>query len=261
MLVRALLFEKVFGEAKVKDIAGTWKYLWVRPTYTYYKDTFYADFEPTKYLVFSHWRFVPKAVSVLASQEALKRIGRARRRLQSTPLQFREQIAFYPFDPCYPSLALANCIDQLRLGCNGKDLPTEKQLFAAARQEIEALLARSGVQSGKARTAPLWKIMARVEAHSGFEAQIRKGLMLTQQIKSEETSEYLPKHVKQYLEWMDDDSPLSISPTWLDRLTHIAAVLAGGCVAANLFVGVPAAAGRSMEQRAGVLPRPATALF
>ena len=217
-----LLFEKVFGEAKVKDIAGSWRYLWVRPTYTYYKDTFYADFEPTKYLVFSHWRFVPKAVSVLTSQEALKRIGRARRRLQSTPLQFREQIAFYPFDPCYPSLALANCIDQLRLGSNGKDLPTEKLLFAAARQQIEALLARSGVQSGKARTVPLWKIMARVEAHSGFEAQIRKGLMLTQQRKSKKTSEYLPKHVKQYLEWMDDDSPLSISPTWLDRLTHIA---------------------------------------
>ena len=40
--------------------------------------------------------------------------------------------------------------------------------------------------------------------------------------KSEETSEYLPKHVRQYLAWMDDDSPLSISPTWLDRLTHIA---------------------------------------
>jgi hypothetical protein len=47
-----LLFEKVFGEPKVKDIGGRWKYLWVRPTYTSYKDTFYADFEPTKYLVF-----------------------------------------------------------------------------------------------------------------------------------------------------------------------------------------------------------------
>lgn len=217
-----LLFEKVFGKAKVKDIAGSWKYLWARPTYTYYKDTFYVDFEPTKYLVFSHWRFVPKAVSVLTSQEALKRIGRVRRRLQSTPLQFREQVAFYPFDPCYPSLALASCIDQLRLRRKGEELPTEKQLFAAARREIEALLARSGVQPGKVRTAPLWKIMARVEARSDFEGQIRKGLTLVQRRKSGEMSEYLPKHVKQYLAWMDDDSPLSIAPIWLNRLTRIA---------------------------------------
>jgi hypothetical protein len=101
-----LLFEKVFGKAKDQDALSTWKYLWVRPTYTYYKDSFYAAFEPTKYLVFSHWRFVPKAVSVLTSHEALKRIGRARRRLQSTPLQFRQTIAFYPFDACYPSLVL-----------------------------------------------------------------------------------------------------------------------------------------------------------
>jgi hypothetical protein len=217
-----LLFEKVFGEAKVKDLAGSWKYLWVRPTYAYYKDTFYAGFEPTKYLVFSHWRFVPKAVSVLTSQEALKRIGRARRRLQSTPLQFREQIAFYPFDPCYPSLALANCIDQRRFRCSREDLPTEKQLFVAARQDLKTLLARSDVQLGKARTTPLWKIMARVEAHSGFESQIRTGLTVAQRRSAEEPSEYLPKHLRQYLTWMDDDSTLSISPTWLDRLTRIA---------------------------------------
>ena len=217
-----LLFEKVFGETKAKDIAGSWKYLWVRPTYTYYKDNFYGDSEPTKYLVFSHWRFVPKAVSVLTSQEALKRIGRARRRLQSTPLQFREQMAFYPFDLCYPSLALANCIDQLRLQCNGDDLPTGKQLFTAARQEIRSLLARSGVQLGKTRTAPLWKIIARVEAHSDSEAQIRMGLTHAAQRQSKKTSEYFPKHVRQYIEWMKNDSPLSISPTWIDRLTHIA---------------------------------------
>jgi hypothetical protein len=162
------------------------------------------------------------AVSVLTSQEALKLIGRARRKLQSTPLQFRERIAFYPFDACYPSLVLATCINQLRLWCNREDLPTDKQLFAAVRQEIEALLARSGVQPLKARTVPLWKIMAKVEAHSGVEAQIRTGLTLAQQRTPEETSEYLPRHIKEYLAWMDDDSPLSISPKWVDRLTHIA---------------------------------------
>lgn len=217
-----LLFEKLFGVAKSGDVGGNWRYLWVRPTYTYYKDTFYVGSEPTKFLVFSHWRFVPKAVSVLTSQEAVKQIGRARRRLQSSPLQFREKLAFYPFDACYPSPVLASCVDQLRLRCGSGNVQAETPLFAAARRDIQALLAASGVQLGKTRTAPLWKIVARVEARSAFADAIRAGLSLAQRWKAEETSEYLPAHAEQYLQWMDDDSSLAISPTWLDRLTHIA---------------------------------------
>jgi hypothetical protein len=217
-----LLFEKVFDKAKVKDVVGSWKYLWVRPTYTYYKDTFYENINPKKYLVFSHWRFVPKAVSVLTSQEALKRIGRDRRRLLSAPLQFRERIAFYPFDVCYPSLVLANYIDQFPLQFNGTDLPSEKVIFMAARRKIKALLAESGVQMGKVHTAPLWKIIARLEDRSPFKVQIQMGLRHAQGFKPEESTEYFYNHCKQYLTWMDDDSPLSISPIWLERLTHIA---------------------------------------
>ena len=44
-----LLFPKVFGDETSEDRTG-WKYLWVRPTYTYYQDSFYRDYEPTKYL-------------------------------------------------------------------------------------------------------------------------------------------------------------------------------------------------------------------
>jgi len=217
-----LLFEKIFGEARNKQTIGNWKYLWVRPTYTYYTDTFYLDFEPTKFLVFSHWRFVPKAISVLTSQEALKQIGRSRRRLQSTPLQFRERLAFYPLDVCYPSPVLANCIDQLRIQCGVQELPTGKQLFRAARKEIKALLAKSGVRFGATRTTPLWKIIARIEAQSEFGPQIRLGMTKASQSKSKKGSEHFSKHARQYIEWLDDDSPLSISPTWIDRLTRIA---------------------------------------
>jgi hypothetical protein len=217
-----LLFEKVFGRGKSENAAGNWKYLWVRPTYTYYKDSFYLGFEPTKYLVFSHWRFVPKAISVLTSQAALKHIGRARQRLQSTPLQFRKRLAFYPFDVCYPSPVLADSIEQLRHRCGDQDLPTGKQLFRAARQEIKALLARSGVQLGETRTAPLWKIMARMEAHSEFGRAIRTGMASAIHGNSKNESEHFPKHVSQYIAWLDDSSPLSISPMWVDRLTRIA---------------------------------------
>ena len=173
-------------------------------------------------LIFSHWRFVPKAISVLTSHEAQRRIGRARRRLQSTPLQFRKKVSFYSFDACYPSLALARCVNQLCLRCDGDHVPNERLLFVAARREIENLLTRSGVRRSKTRTAPLWKIMAQVEARSNFGDQIREEIAFAQRWKSEETAEYLPKHAKQYLAWMDEDAPLSISTTQINRLTHIA---------------------------------------
>ena len=217
-----LFFEKVFGERKSENVAGDWKYLWVRPTYTYYKDTFYTGFEPTKFLVFSHWRFVPKAVSVLTSHEALKYIGRTRNGIRSSPLQFRKKVAFYSFDVCYPSLALANCVDHLQLGRSGAVLLTSKELFARARREIEALLKKSGVRLGSVRTAPLWKIMAYVEARSGFAAETRSGWIQTQHLNSGAVPEYLADHATEYLSWMREDSPPSISPRWLDRLTEIA---------------------------------------
>lgn len=214
-----LLFNKVFGLGEEKRATDGWKYLWVRPTYTYYKDTFYAGSDPAKFLVFSHWRFVPKAVSVLTSQQAMKQIGRSRRRLQSAPLHFRERIAFYPFDICYPSLVLATSVHQLRQRSGETELPTGKDLFVEARRDIRRLLAEAGVQIGTVRTAPLWKIMARIEAKSQFGKPIQSALTLVKGWKDEET--YLPQHANAYLEWMKDEGPLSISPVWLDHLTRI----------------------------------------
>lgn len=217
-----LLFERLFDQAKPDGGQSSWKYLWVRPTYTYYKDEFFAGFTPTKFLVFSHWRFVPKVVSVLTSLEAVKRFGRTRRRLVSAPLQFKEKLAFYPFDVCYPSLALAASVQQIPISENASVLPSANDLFAQARRQVETLLENSGVRIGKTRTVPLWQIVARVEARSEFNATIRGGLERVRDWCSEETL-HLPNHAEQYLDWMDDqDSLLSISPVWLDRLTWIA---------------------------------------
>lgn len=215
-----LLFNKVFSLGEEKRTTDGWKYLWVRPTYTYYKDTFYAGSDPAKFLVFSHWRFVPKAVSVLTSQEAINQIGRSRRRLQSAPLHFRERTAFYPFDVCYPSLALANSVHQLLQRSGETALPTEKNLFVEARREIRDLLAQADVHIGTVRMAPLWKIMARVEAKGQFEKQIQTDLTLVRKWKDGEI--YLPQHASEYLDWMKHKAPLTIPPVWLDHLTRIA---------------------------------------
>lgn len=215
-----LLFDKVFGLGERKQSTGAWKFLWVRPTYTYCQDTFYQGQEPSKFLIFSHWRFVPKAIAVLTSHEASKQIGSPRRRVLSAPLQFRERTAFYPFDICYPSLALAEAVNQLLIRMGSTDVPTERDLFVEARRNIRQLLDHAGVQLGKVRTAPLWRIMARVEAKSAYENPIRSALSVAATWSDEDS--YLPQHVKQYIDWMDDGAPLSISPVWLDHLTRVA---------------------------------------
>ncbi len=215
-----LLFDKVFGLSERKQSQGGWKYLWVRPTYTYYRDRFYEGREPSKFLVFSHWRFVPKSVSVLTTHEAVRQIGRPGRRLQSAPLHFRERTAFYPFDVCYPSLSLANCVHQFQHPPGMTELPTEKHLFTQASRDIRALLTQVGVEPGSVRAAPLWKIMARVEARGQFNKVVRSTMSLAAGWKDKET--HLPQHVEQYLAWMSDEGPLSISAAQLDHLTRIA---------------------------------------
>lgn len=221
-----LLFEKVFGDKKTGSAVTGWKFLWVKPTYTYYPDTFYTEGEPAKFLIFSHWRFVPKAISILTSHEALRRVERpvasGRRKQASSPLQFREEISFHVFDTCYPSMALAHCVSQIPSPKAGKTL------FATARGKILELLKRSGVHRGKTRTAPLWKILARVEARSGHHREITNALENSRGWKTDETSEHFRTHAKQYLRWMEDElqadssTKLTISPKWIDRLTHIA---------------------------------------
>lgn len=118
-----LFLPKVFGEdgPKLSRRQKRWKFLWTRPTYAYYEDDFFGDADPRKYLVFSHWKFVPKAISIVASNELERRISKRRKGQKSLPLQFKKRTAFYPFDVCYPSLLLSEAVSQLSPQVNGKD--------------------------------------------------------------------------------------------------------------------------------------------
>ena len=49
-----------------------WKFLWAAPRYGYWNSAHFEGCEPTKLLVFSHWRFVPGAVALLMS-DAIER--------------------------------------------------------------------------------------------------------------------------------------------------------------------------------------------
>ena len=46
-----------------------WGFLWTRPTYTYYHDTFFGNAESDQIPGVLRWRFVPKAISFVISNE------------------------------------------------------------------------------------------------------------------------------------------------------------------------------------------------
>ncbi len=226
-----LLLDKVFGGSRVEpDGKNRWKFLWVRPTYTYYQDTFFEGEGPRKHLIFSHWKFVPKAISIVVSEEAGKRIGRRRKRKESAPLQFRQRASFYLFDVCYPSPVLASLINQLAL-CNkpGEELPAD--LYRRAEEKVKRLLLDAGIQIGERQSAPLWRAVARIESLSPVAEQVRKGLKSAKVISRGESSEHFETYVAQYLKWMDDKhTPITVSPRWLQRLTLIALYSPAVCV-------------------------------
>ena len=74
--------------------------LWTAPTYSYYRDEFYQDSRPRKVLVFSGWRFVPKAIAIIASQAAAQRSGGDPRRT-TQPLRLTDRKSFHVFDVCF----------------------------------------------------------------------------------------------------------------------------------------------------------------
>lgn len=199
------------------------KFLWVKPSYTYYTDELYRDEDPAKFLVFSHWKFVPKAVSVLLSHEAEKRLVTRRRGRETIPLAFRPKISFSPFDVCYPSPALADCINPADLALERAGKWTADDLYRQAEQAVLKLLARYGIGRSSTRSVPLWRIIARIEAQSPQADTISNGLWAANVEAREEVSEQYRSYQDQYMEWMEDlGEDLRISPFWLRRLTLIA---------------------------------------
>jgi hypothetical protein len=214
-----MLLKKVFGGDTEKAMG--WKYLWVKPTYLYYEDRFYKDEDPQKFLLFSHWRFVPKAISILISAEAGKRIGGWKRLSKTAPLQFRLRQSFSSFDICYPSPALATIVHPLDIRIRYGKALNKQTLFREARRLVQDALRKADVAIRPGRSSPLWQVVARLE--NSLAGNLQPGYDRLLRLRLEETNLYLPDHIRQYKEWMKDDgSSLTLSPEWVKRLTDIA---------------------------------------
>ena len=155
------------GNAKIRMLMenglekGSWQFLWVPPSLPYYKPKgIYADKDLqnyTKSLIFSSWQVVPKAIAMLCSYEAERRmikgfVGLAIdydevTRKRSPLLVFREtegrlagmaNLALF-----YPCMTLAQKIDPLGIALKIMPKygpPSYIRLRAAVREEVRKLL-------------------------------------------------------------------------------------------------------------------------
>ncbi|MDO8397952.1 MAG: DEAD/DEAH box helicase family protein [Bradyrhizobium sp.] len=210
------LFRAVFGTPGTQ-----WKFLWTRPTYTYYRDEFFQDADPTKMLIFSGWRFVPKAIALLTSHEAEQRIA-PRGRLwdgdDRPPLRFTEKGSFHIFDVCLPSPALARLIEPSAIA--GDDL-TAKDLLRRTRKSLKQALIEAGVEVATTSRSPIWQVVARLEQRSG--SSIRRALEKSIAYNGDDMTERFAEHVDTFASWMGEQGTLRISE---ERLTHLARIAA-----------------------------------
>jgi hypothetical protein len=210
------LFQAVFGSPDTP-----WKFLWTRPTYTYYRDEFFQDADPTKMLIFSGWRFVPKAIALLTSHEAEQRIaprGRLWDGEDRPPLRFTEKGSFHIFDVCLPSPALARLIEPSAIA---NDDLTAKDLLRRTRKSLKQALMEAGVEVAATSRSPIWQVVARLEQRS--ESSIRRALINSIAYNGDDITERFAEHVDTFVGWMDDQGSLRISEERLTNLARIAA--------------------------------------
>lgn len=198
----------LFGEEK-----RSWPFLWVRPTYFYYRDDFYRDADPPKLLVFSGWRFVPKAISVLLSDECEARVL-GERRFSSVPdqapLRLTENLSWHVFDVCCPSPALA-ALGRFQLDGRAGSV---RDLERAAVTRLRGKITR---RSGSGRT-PAWDTVAQLDAAGGKE--LAQALKKSRSYNSREVTERFGEHVDEFAR-RASGSVVSMAPS---RELHLARV-------------------------------------
>jgi hypothetical protein len=143
-----------------------WRFLWTRPTYCYYRDDFFGNAEPTKFLVFSRWRFVPKAISYVVSSE-FEPASLLQRRPRKQALDLNSEC----LKVCAPLLSLADIVDPAAWSASVRRIegmvePTAAQLRRHVRKELKCRLNEARIPIK--RKAPLksyWPALFALERH------------------------------------------------------------------------------------------------
>jgi hypothetical protein len=171
---------------------GAWKLLWIPPSLPYYttSGTPYDDVsseEITKVLVFSNWRFVPRAIAGLLSYETERRIAALtseRLRYQDLSSRSRRPLLTFSLDergdardlnhlvPLYPSWSLCALLDPLeeakRAADEGRPLDHQSLLRLGMERIANRLQVTIDKNVGRAeREDQRWYGLAMLEADLG----------------------------------------------------------------------------------------------
>ncbi|MBN1545580.1 MAG: hypothetical protein JW902_02870 [Syntrophaceae bacterium] len=170
-----------------KVVNGGWKLLWIPPSIPCYhpKKGPYADpslWEYTKSLVFSSWIVVPKAIAMLTSYEAERRMVLAydkdadyqKERSRPRLLQFTRSkdrlTGMNVFPLVYPCLTLAAKIDPLEIASSlmsGSNLPNVDQVMRIVESRVAELLGpivqRLETTSGRVDERWYWAALAALD--------------------------------------------------------------------------------------------------
>jgi hypothetical protein len=129
--------------------------LWCRPTYQYWRDDLFGTADATKFLIFSHWKFVPTAVSAITSAHVarLLNIPHDAGAKHKPSIRFDSRGSLTVFDLCMPSLALAELSPSLlEAGTQGSVQLSFRQWTDRCREN----LLKHFQPGGRAR-GPLWR--------------------------------------------------------------------------------------------------------
>jgi hypothetical protein len=136
--------------------------LWTRPTYLYHQDKFFLERDPRKLLVFSGWRFVPKAVAIVASRAAIDRLA-PQEGEATQPLRFTERRSFHVFDVCFPAPTLAQVGHEAMSELLSVGLPEAEDVLGATQRLLMARLLDAGIRVVPQGGSSLWAVVMRLE--------------------------------------------------------------------------------------------------
>lgn len=225
---------------------GSWQLLWVPPSLPYYKpEGVYADKNLqsyTKSLIFSSWQVVPKAIAMLCSYEAERRMTKGFPELgnnydevtrkRKPLLVFREtegrpagmaNLALF-----YPCMTLAQKIDPLKIALDILPKwgpPSYLRLRAAVREKVSDLLDEAvGIadkRGGRPDKRWYWAALALLdryyfyeEVKNWFESK-KNGLQWGDSMEAQRESEddaFFKRHVEHFKKFFDNPGKENLGP-------------------------------------------------
>jgi hypothetical protein len=251
-----------------------WKYLWCAPTYRYWHDGLFGNAspgdEPSKFLVFSHWRFVPGAVAMLMSDAVERATGCSGRAAwaRSEPLRFRPDRSLGLFDACFPSPGLAAAVDPAAIaidlcGRRPRRPVTRRDIETAAAAQLTHILKEAGFEVASARTrgavtsvTSLWRVIAcldRQHAEASTSGGARSSWLhqallnhRPRQARGAAPAQLERKYLADYARWVDEAESRPgeravITRRQFDRLLRIALHSPAVCLVRAVERAVPGA--------------------